>query len=85
MNITVYSLPIQQCVACRGTEIALRRWKVAHTKVMLNETPEAMDIVKDLGYSSAPVVIVEVDGQIVDHWGGYRETKIAEWAAKVAA
>ena len=33
--------------------------------------------IKALGYQAAPVVVVEKDGEVVDHWSGFREGKIA--------
>lgn len=77
MTITVYSLPISQCVNCRGVEISMSRKGIDFVKVRLDEDPSAMDIVKKLGYTSAPVVVVEEDGKVVDHWSGFSETKIA--------
>lgn len=74
MTITVFSRPARECVACRATEISFRRKEIEVQKVPIDEN---IDYVKSLGYSQAPVVVVEQDGQVIDHWSDFREEKIA--------
>lgn len=77
MSVTVYSLPVSQCVRCRGVEIAMRRAEVPHEKVMLNEDATAMSFVKSLGYETAPVVVITDDaGRVVDHFSGVHPDRI---------
>lgn len=85
MTVWMYSLPTQQCRACWATEKRLTSKGVEFHKIMLNETPEAMDVVKELGYASAPVVVIEEDGEIVDHWSGFSDSKIEGLANKAVA
>lgn len=77
MTVTLYSLPPTKCVKCHATEISMRRKNIAVHKVRLDEDPEAMEYVKSLGYSQAPVVVVEDNGTVIDHWGDFREERIA--------
>lgn len=49
--------------------------------VDLSESPEALECVKELGYSSAPVVVVDDE----DHWAGFRPDHIDRVAAHYAA
>ncbi len=84
MSITVYSLPASVCTRCRATEISFRRKGIEVNKVRLDESAEAVEYIKSLGYESAPVVVVEKDGQVVDHWCGFFEERIVALAKEVA-
>lgn len=84
--VTVYSLPTARCVACRATEISLRRKGIEAKKVMVDTDEVAMDYIKSLGYAAAPVVVItDDDGLVVDSWSGFSEAKIEELKEKVAA
>lgn len=63
--ITVYSLP--SCVQCMQTKKLLTREGYEYSEVMLSEDESASEMVKALGYQSAPVVIA---GE--KHWSGFR-------------
>jgi glutaredoxin-like protein NrdH len=63
----------------------MRRKGIEATKVLVNEDPESMELIKGLGYTEAPVVIVREAGEIVDHWGGYHEERIIALKEKVPA
>lgn len=73
MLITVYSKP--SCVQCTATYRALDNAGIEYRVVDLSETPDAITIVQDLGYSQVPVVIAESD-----HWSGFRPDKITALA-----
>lgn len=77
MTITMYSLPASVCRACWSSERRFDAYGVEVTKVRVDLDPVALERIKELGYSSAPVVVVEQDGRVVDHWSGFSETKIA--------
>lgn len=85
LDITVYSLPTRICVKCRATEISLRHKGIEATKVLVDEDREAMEFIKSLGYTEAPVVVIREAGQVVDHWGGYREERLKALQKKVPA
>lgn len=85
MLVTVYSLPTEVCVKCRGVEIAMRHRGIKAEKVMLNEDAEAMEYIKSLGYTEAPVTVITQDGEVVDHWSGFRDEKISQLKNMVAA
>lgn len=65
MNITIYTLP--NCVQCDTTKRYLDRHNVAYETVDLSQDESAMEKVKALGYSSAPVVTVGDR-----HWSGFK-------------
>lgn len=68
--VTVYSLP--NCVQCDSTKRLLTRSEVAFEEVDLSQDPDAMAMVRELGYTAAPVVMA---GE--DHWSGFRPDKLA--------
>ena len=64
-SVVVYTLP--SCVQCDSTKRMLKRKDIAFEEVDLSQDSEAMDMVRGLGYTSAPVVI-----HGADHWSGFR-------------
>lgn len=69
MTITVYSKPA--CVQCTATTRALDAKGIDYNVIDLTEDAAAMEMVQDLGYRQAPVVIA---GE--DHWAGFRPDMI---------
>lgn len=74
MTVTVYTLP--SCVQCESTKKLLTKNEIPFEVVDLSEDETAMDMVKSLGYASAPVVIA---GE--KHWAGFRPDMISSLAA----
>lgn len=74
-RLTVYSKP--SCVQCNATYRALDAKGIPYVIVDLSESDDALEYVKELGYSQAPVVVV--DDQ--DHWSGFRPDNIERIAA----
>lgn len=70
-DITVYSRP--NCEPCKATIRKLNSLGARYEKVDLTEDPDALDYVKSLGYSGAPVVVA---GDV--HWAGFSPDKIAK-------
>jgi glutaredoxin-like protein NrdH len=68
--VTVYTLPA--CVQCDSTKRLLTRNSVEYQEVDLSQDADAMSMVRELGYSAAPVVMVGDD-----HWSGFRPDKIS--------
>lgn len=73
--ITVYTKP--DCVQCAATKRALTARGLPYREVDVTLDPQALAMVMRLGHRSAPVVVMEVDGQLLDHWSGYLPAKIA--------
>ncbi|PWE49590.1 NrdH-redoxin [Thioclava sp. NG1] len=71
MTITVYSKPA--CVQCTATTRALDAKGIDYNVIDLTEDAAAMEMVQDLGYRQAPVVIA---GE--DHWAGFRPDMIGQ-------
>lgn len=73
-HVTLYSSP--GCVQCRPTRLSLDRLKETspgfdYREVDLSQDPEALDLVKAMGYMQAPVVVTDTD-----HWSGFRPDKL---------
>ena len=71
--VTVYTLPA--CVQCDSTKRVLTRTGVEYSVVDLSQDEAAMEMVKELGYNAAPVVVVGDE-----HWSGFRPDKLAALA-----
>ncbi len=70
MNVTVYSKP--GCQQCKFTCVALDHADIPYTVVDLTAHAAALEYVQDLGYSQAPIVVV--NGH--HHWSGFKPTEI---------
>ena len=68
--ITVYTKPA--CVQCNATYRALDSKGIEYRSVDLSKDPNALDVVKAMGYMQAPVDVTDND-----HWSGFRPDKIA--------
>jgi glutaredoxin-like protein NrdH len=68
--VTLYTLPA--CVQCDSTKRVLTRNSIEYLEVDLSQDPEAMALVKELGYTAAPVVVIGDD-----HWSGFRPDKLS--------
>ena len=64
-SVVVYTLP--SCVQCDSTKRLLKRKDIPFEEVDLSKDSEAMEMVRGLGYQSAPVVF---SGK--EHWSGFR-------------
>ena len=74
MTVTVYTTP--SCVQCESTKKPLTRNEVAFDVVDLSEDVAALEMVRGLGYASAPVVIAGDK-----HWSGFRPDMISSLTA----
>lgn len=73
MTITVYSKPA--CVQCTATTRALDARGLDYNVIDLTQDDAAMEVVTQLGYRQAPVVIA---GE--SHWAGFRPDLIGSLA-----
>ena len=71
-NVTVYTLP--SCSQCDMTKRMLERNKIEYSTIDLSTNQDAVDMVKNLGYSSAPVVMVGRDKVIAESFVPLPET-----------
>ena len=69
--VTVYTSP--SCIQCTMTKKQLDKLGIEHQTVDVTQDPEAHAYVTGLGYTSAPVVVVN-DGE--RHWGGFSPDKL---------
>ena len=76
MTITIYVT--ENCVQCNSTKRYFDKHDIPYETVNLNENPEAMAMVKEMGYTAAPVVIA---GE--KHWSGFRIEKIKNLIAEI--
>ncbi|UVG35201.1 NrdH-like glutaredoxin [Microbacterium phage Cece] len=81
MTITVLSK--DNCVQCNATYRRLDSTKVEYG---VEDIYENLDVIQPLGYMAAPVVLVrDADGELVDHWAGFRPDKIEALAEQAKA
>lgn len=73
--VTVYSK--DNCVQCNATYKDLERKGVDYSVDDIY-AEENFAMVQELNYMSAPVVTVRENGELVDHWSGFRPDKIDE-------
>lgn len=76
MNVTVYGKP--NCPQCHMTTRELHNNNIPYGTVDLTTDPEALEYVKSLGHSSAPVVVVQEDedSPVLEVWSGFRVERI---------
>ena len=74
MHIVIYSKP--NCQQCRMTYISLDKAGVGYSTVDLTSNDTALEYVQDLGYSQAPVVVVDDH----HHWSGFNPFEIERLA-----
>ncbi|HEX9228560.1 MAG TPA: glutaredoxin domain-containing protein [Arthrobacter sp.] len=80
-TVTVYSSP--GCVQCNATYRAMDKKGIAF-KVDDAKEADNNAMLKELGHMQAPGVIVRnSEGEIVDHWSGFRPDKVSEHAPVV--
>jgi glutaredoxin-like protein NrdH len=85
LQTTVYTLPGSVCWGCRFTKRDLDKYGIPHETIPLENNPEALKTVKDLGYASAPVVVVDLGEGATFSFSGYSPSKlerVAELYAK---
>ena len=73
--VVVYSQP--QCVQCDATKRFLETRNIPFTEIRVDQDPEALEYVKSLGYSQAPVVVAGDK-----HWSGFRFEQLTELASR---
>ncbi|MFE2994100.1 glutaredoxin domain-containing protein [Nocardia sp. NPDC059246] len=73
-EITVYSRP--NCQPCKATIRKLDALGADYRKVDVTEDDDALDYIRSLGYSQAPVVVA---GET--HWTGYSPDKLTKAVA----
>lgn len=77
-----------ECVQCNSTYRSLSKKGLAHDSVDISVPAGAewYAKAKELGYMQAPVVLVlDLDGAIIDHWSGFRPDKLEEYSLKAKA
>lgn len=72
MTIDVYTK--DACQPCRATKRTMDRAGLEYNEI---RAADHMDELAPLGHTSAPVVVVTDDnGDMVDHWAGFRPDKV---------
>ncbi len=67
------------CQQCRTTKLHMKRRGIMFDEVRLDEKPELAEKVRALGFTTAPVVLVNDD----DVWDGYRSEAIDQLAKEI--
>ncbi|MFC0456211.1 glutaredoxin family protein [Arthrobacter liuii] len=77
--VTVYTTG-PGCIRCKMTKEVMAKKGVRFVEVDIRQNAAAREYVtEDLGYSEAPVCVVE-DGTGEDHWSGFRPDLITRLA-----
>ncbi|MDR1861774.1 MAG: NrdH-redoxin [Candidatus Ancillula sp.] len=79
MTVTVYTM--QNCIQCRNTQIVLDKNGVEYSTIDIRKDPRALEVLDKYNFQSAPVVIVDENGE-TDAWCGFRTDKLNELAEK---
>jgi glutaredoxin-like protein NrdH len=73
MTITIYTNP--NCVQCDQTKRYFNQKEIPYETVDLSQDQEALTMVLELGFKSAPVVITDTD-----KWSGFRLERLHQTA-----
>jgi glutaredoxin-like protein NrdH len=73
--VTVYTNP--NCVQCEQTKKWLNLNEIEYSIVDLSSDAAALEMVLELGFKSAPVVITDTD-----KWSGFKLEKLAQLKAE---
>jgi glutaredoxin-like protein NrdH len=73
-KVTVYTKPA--CVQCDMTKKMLDKNNIEYSTVDITEDISAFEMIKSMGFMSAPVVITDTDS-----WAGFQPDKITNIAA----
>lgn len=68
--LTIYTTP--GCTDCNATCKALTRRGMPYRTVDLSTDPEALEHVRFLGYTQAPVCVTDTG----EHWSGFRPDRL---------
>lgn len=79
MSVTVFTTG-PSCHLCRVTKVHLKRRGIPFEEVRLDENPVLAEKVRELGFVTAPVVLVDEE----DVWDGYSSDRIDALAADLA-
>lgn len=80
MTVTVFTTG-PACQMCRMTKLHMKRKGISFEEVRLDEAPDLADKVRELGFTMAPVVLVNDE----DVWDGYRSDAIDQLAREIIA
>lgn len=78
MSVTVFTTG-PGCGMCHTTKIHMKRKGIEFDEVRLDQNPALAERVRELGFQTAPVVLVDED----DVWEGYRGDAIDALAMDV--
>lgn len=79
MTVTVFTTG-PGCHMCNVTKLHLRRRGLEFEEVRLDQKPELAEKVRELGFTTAPVVLVDED----DVWDGYSSDRLDALAAELS-
>lgn len=79
MSVTVFTTG-PSCHLCRVTKVHMKRRGIDFDEVRLDENPALAERVRELGFTTAPVVLVDDE----DVWEGYSSESIDALAAELS-
>lgn len=80
LPIVMYGKP--RCVQCDATERWLKSNGVPYVKHDVESDPALLELVKNMGYQQAPVVVVPMDWPTPGHhWSGFNPVNLGKLLA----
>ena len=83
LKITVYSLPENQCPQCKFTKRKLDDLGLPYEVVEVSDDPAAVKLIREMGFSSAPVVVVDFGDDASWSWQGFSPSRIEQMVARL--
>lgn len=71
LKVTVFIKTDTVCVQCNAVKRKLASLSVPFESLSVDTDPAANARVRELGYSSAPVTLIEHEDGSIEHWYGY--------------
>ncbi len=79
-QVTVYSKP--DCMQCMYTKKYLTEHDIDFNTIDVTQDDLSLSFIKDqLGYQAVPVVVVDDNADIFEHWHGFQPDKLAKLAS----
>lgn len=83
MKITVYGLPDSQCPQCRFTKKKLNQLGFDYEVIDVGADSSALALVREMGFSAAPVVVVDWGDGATWTWQGFAPSRIEEMVSRL--
>ena len=83
LKITVYALPDEKCPQCKYTKKRLTLLGLEFEVIDVEADASALATVKEMGFSAAPVVVVDWGDGATWTWQGFAPSRIEEMMSRL--